>query len=257
MYKEHYAFEKPDNENAKIWNYMSFAEFVSLLQKKAVYFSVLSEFEDKFEGSITQVDLEERVSLSEYLNAIFPQSGVNLTAKERKLRRQLRSLVCVSCWHKNEFESVAMWKMYLRNNEGVALQSTFKLLTECLCDYQKDDVYVGMIKYINYKTEKIPDDHFIHPIMHKRLSFECEHELRAVISKIPIDKPETIGLGWRKYHTGIFVKVNLEKLVQSIHVAPTSKRWLIQAAKSVSKKYLSTDFSKRVTMSDLAKDPLF
>jgi len=253
VYKEHYIFEKPNNENAKIWRYLDFAEFVSALEKNALFFSVLSKFEDKFEGSITQVDLEERVSLYDYLKTVWPEySNAHLRSKEQELRKRLRSLVCVSSWHKNECESAAMWKMHLQNNKGVALQSTFKLLTESFSDYKKNDVYVGMIKYIDYSKHKIPNDHFIQPIMHKRLSFECERELRALISKIPIDNPLLQALNWRKYREGIYVPVDLEKLVQRVYVYPTSKKWFFEAVKSIAEKYLpNNDFSERVMKSDL------
>lgn len=51
MYKEHPVFQQPNNENIKIWRYMDFTKFMSLLDTKKLFFTRADKFEDPFEGS--------------------------------------------------------------------------------------------------------------------------------------------------------------------------------------------------------------
>ena len=39
MFKEHKAYRTPKDENAKIWRYMDFTKFVSMLDKSALFFT--------------------------------------------------------------------------------------------------------------------------------------------------------------------------------------------------------------------------
>lgn len=57
MYETHPAFQQPSRETM-IWRYMSFAKFVSLLEKKALFFARLDRLGDPFEGSPPRLDVE-------------------------------------------------------------------------------------------------------------------------------------------------------------------------------------------------------
>src|SRR6202040_560368 len=50
----------------------------------------------------------------------------------------------VNCWHMNEYESDAMWRLYSTANETICVQSTFKRLAEGLSSY----VSAGEVNYI-------------------------------------------------------------------------------------------------------------
>lgn len=60
MYKEHPVFEKPENENAKIWRYIDFTKFVSLLDKSALFFTRADRLGDPFEGSYSRANIKLR-----------------------------------------------------------------------------------------------------------------------------------------------------------------------------------------------------
>src|SRR5208283_5194086 len=87
----------------------------------------------------------------------------------------------VNCWHMNEVESAAMWKIYSTSKDSVCLQTTFARLRDVL---PEDDVYIGVVNYISYDRDMIPDDNGLWPLFHKRKSFEHERELRALWSNI-------------------------------------------------------------------------
>ena len=60
MYKDHPAFEKPIDESVKIWRYMDFSKFVYMLKEKALFFASPNLFDDRFEGTITDLYIPKK-----------------------------------------------------------------------------------------------------------------------------------------------------------------------------------------------------
>ena len=135
VFKKHPVFKKPENENAKIWRYMDFTKFVSMLDTKSLYFTRIDLLEDKFEGSVPKSFYSSMSSEKiEMLKAFYPKSYKSRIKKSEKtaLKKSKKNLeinlarrkwTFVNCWHVNEDESAAMWKLYLKSNEGVAIQT--------------------------------------------------------------------------------------------------------------------------------------
>ncbi len=160
----------------------------------------------------------------------------------------------MNCWHMNEYESAAMWKVYSTTNESVCLQASFAQLREAL----DGDVYIGITKYISYDPDKIPAGNTFWPLMHKRRSFEYERELRAVWTKI--DKISEAGPAVASGHeyrpapeTTVWKRVNLESLVENVFISPTAKSWFTDLVKGMLARY---GISLPVRQSDLAAEPL-
>jgi hypothetical protein len=244
MYKEHPAFQSPKNENAKIWRYMDFTKFVSLLDTSSLFFTRVDTLDDPFEGSCP----------IEVLQQIHKKLNI---ATEIKYARGFFALVnkftAVNCWHINEYESAAMWKSYLKSNEGIAIQSTFKHLKDSLRDMEHD-IFIGEVRYIDYdKLDTLvdPNEVFEFPVIFKRKVFQHEQELRAVIRKFPegglqpSSKP-TINLG-------IPVPVDLAVIIDKIYLAPTSSAWQLELLESVIKKY---KLNKEIVQSSIYDKPL-
>lgn len=149
---------------ADIW---IFSKFVSLLDTKKLFFPSVEQLSksDPFEGQIPKN---------------FPKiQGDDIWNKE------FRNDVCINSWHMNYGESDAMWKLYLKNENGIAIQSTYKRLTESFNDSQ-NEIYIGKVKYIDYDKWKIPENSKLNafiPFILKRESFEHEKELRALTSR--------------------------------------------------------------------------
>ena len=47
-------FSPPQNLQIKIWRYMDFTKFVSMLENKGIFFPSLAMFDDPFEGSYSK-----------------------------------------------------------------------------------------------------------------------------------------------------------------------------------------------------------
>lgn len=249
MYKEHSLFEKPNNETIKIWRYLDFTKFVSLLDKQALFFVRADKFPDPFEGSYPQANIVLRPVVYKDLP---PEAFEKTQGILSNFRKEIRRFTIISSWHMNDHESAAMWKLYLKSEEGVAIQSTFKHLTESFNNYV-EDIFVGKVKYIDYETEWLPEGNSFYPFLHKRKSFEHENELRAIIQKMSI-KEGGIDLSQDLYDFGAYIPINLDVLIERIFISPTAPRWFYDLISSIVNRY---NLKKEIIKSSLANGPVY
>jgi hypothetical protein len=159
----------------------------------------------------------------------------------------------------NEYESAALWKIYLNNDEGIAVQSTFKRLAGSFSDYSGDDVFIGKVKYADYNVNWIPEGYTFCPFLHKRRSFEHEKELRVIIQRIPTrqgsnKEHEEVDLKKEICDIEIYVPIDLNTLVERIFVSPTAQTWFSDLVKAIVARY---SLDKPVSRSSLAEDPVY
>lgn len=130
MFEEHRVFNAPENKNIKIWRYMDFTKFLSFIDKKALFFTRVDQLEDKFEGTLSKYMLDPEIEekATEQEKVLLKQARERYASIYEPQRKKL----AVNCWHMNEYESAAMWKLYLKTNEGIAIQSTYSKLTDSL-----------------------------------------------------------------------------------------------------------------------------
>jgi hypothetical protein len=65
---------------------------------------------------------------------------------------------------------------------------TYRLLSHYLSSAAREQIYIGVVNYIDYKTELIPWHDSFFPYVHKRKSFEYERELRALFESDYVGK---------------------------------------------------------------------
>jgi hypothetical protein len=51
MYEDHPVFAQPISDTVKVWRYMDFTKFVSLIDSRCLFFTRADKFNDSFEGS--------------------------------------------------------------------------------------------------------------------------------------------------------------------------------------------------------------
>ncbi|WP_431810600.1 hypothetical protein [Lysinibacillus capsici] len=131
--------------------------------------------------------------LGEYIldNQIFKFEGElknRLLGKAEEFTKQTydfseheRKTKFINCWHLNDFESAAMWDLYLKSNEGIAIQTTFDRLKRSL-NRSKEEIYMGKVKYIDYRTERNFHRNTLSPFFTKRISFSHENDVRLLYS---------------------------------------------------------------------------
>ena len=252
MIEEHPIFKSPSNPNQKIWRYIDFTKFVDLLNSQSLYFTRADKFEDIFEGSVPIMTAELRNK--RMLEMIKNQEVLPKYSPEfwEELGRKSREEYAINCWHMNDYESAAMWKLYLKSNEGIAVQSNYYKLISSLQPTEKR-IFIGVVNYIDYEKEVIDWNNSFNPYVHKRKSFAHENELRAIIWKpIKSIKRTTQETEWTE--GGIKIKIDLNSLVENIFVSPDSAEWLTDLVKDTCDKF---GFSFNVINSRLNDTPVF
>ena len=225
----------PPSDDASMWRYMDFTKLISLLEEQALYFCRTDRLGDPFEGSISQATPPAIVIPSGYTGRRrFDQFDI----------RKIRGLTFANCWHGGDHESEAMWKLYGGEANGVAIKTKFGRFREALVD--DHEVYVSTVQYRDYNREPIPWGNTLLPLLHKRVSFEHEREIRALLYPTPQrDLQESYG---------IYSRVDLGVLVDAIIVAPLAPQWFVELVVKVVGRY---DLGDRVTRSDITDEPTF
>ncbi len=236
----HPVFNAPDDPNVKIWRYMDFTKYVSLLDKQALFFSRSDLLNDPHEGANSHANIKIRSKDDFYKDA--PQSFFDQISQ---YTIWLRQWTYVNCWHMNEHESTAMWQLYAKTNEAVALQSTFKKLH----DHLPENCHVGKVNYIDYSKDLLPDGNFFYPFVHKRKSFEHEREIRAVTSDWGHHNEKETNP-----NNGRHININLENLIEKVYIAPTAQAWFVELVERITKKYT---FKFTIMPSSLDEKPIF
>jgi hypothetical protein len=213
---DHPVLIQPEKENATIWRYMSFAKFVSFLEKEALFFSRISMLSDASEGRLPWRNLREWnpriIGMFEYT----------------------RNTTAVNCWHMRNGESWAMWQAYCGLTEGIAIKSSYKRLTECFKSVDgsmsnQQVVYIGMVRYLDYEADLLESNNGYAPLMCKRSVFEDDHEVRAML--IP-DNFLTSAFTQRAL-PGLYMPVDVTKLADAVVVAPGAPDWMLRLARSL------------------------
>jgi hypothetical protein len=217
-------------DTQKIWRYMDLTKFISLIANEALFFSCPSGFDDPFEGHRPRSDMEALSKMLQQpydgcndvvnnLKKIHPDKDLNLLDLQLEEYRKtpengfkiVNERFGVNCWHKNEHESEAMWKLYSNLGQGVAIESTVKQLQKSILD--KNNLVIDSVRYRDFDNDPIDKGHLHYGLLQKRMSFKHEEELRAIIS-----------LKEEYYGKGMLVKCDLNILINNIHVSPFLKK---------------------------------
>jgi hypothetical protein len=106
---EHPAFPQPTNTNAKIWRYMDFGKFVSLVETRRLYMRRADLFlGDEFEGTTPLGEIEHWRQLA--ANAATPEERATIEHNQAELAgyaQHFRQNYFVSCWNMADFEEPA------------------------------------------------------------------------------------------------------------------------------------------------------
>lgn len=226
-----------------LWKYLDLAKFTFLLQKQALHFCRGDKFDDPFEGSYP---------ISARDSDLF-QGGSNGYSAEA-----WNKLVAVSCWHKSDIESDALWRLYTSMKQGVAIKTTWEKLQAVVDGH----AYLASVTYIDFIKDHaqihIPSDVF----EYKRTAYIHENEVRAIATRYPKTGIEN-GMpanskpipGEEIPESGLLVEFNLSDLIDKIVVSPYSDSWFVDVVKGLSDNYAS--LGSIVMESELKADPVY
>jgi hypothetical protein len=217
---------------------MDFAKLVSLLQSKGLHFARLDQFADPFEGSISRAEYEywQQIALEGERDGTIPLewrgSYFNILMGNARRARQCNY---VSCWHANNDESDAMWKLYSSSGFAVAIRSSYQRLVQAIPDKEYTGCFAGEVQYSDHHHDELPRGNIFYPVMNKRRAFAHEREIRAVVwTGDPGPNGESDVAA---NPIGLSVGVDLSQLVESVFVSPTAPSWFADAVRGVVKVY--------------------
>ena len=202
MFKENRELHIPD-DNTIIWKYLDLSKFLDLLISKRLFMARSDKFEDQYEGTFSEPTYEE-------IKKLLEDNPKYLDAYKSK-----RKNIIISSWHANSYESYAMWQVFTKNNEGLAIQSTVGRLKKSLTE-PKANQYIGEVNYIDYKKEHIPFDDDFFPFLFKRKSFQYENEIRVITDVSHLDM---------QVNEGVKVETDINKMIERLYIHPKSENW--------------------------------
>lgn len=209
----------------KLWKYMDFAKFASMLTTRSLYFACPIQFTDPFEGLLPRSHVAAESKMLQNiidqnflpLRAQLAARGVplertdgvldSLVSRLRAAHEQVNEKFGVSCWHESAYESDAMWKLYSASGQGIAIESTVSQLKESLGD--RTDLNIDRVRYMDFENDPIEKGHRHYRLFIKRKSFEHEKEIRATIL-LPNEGK------------GTALNCDLDILITAVHVSPTA-----------------------------------
>ena len=249
MYEEHPLFNPPDDD-ATLWRYMDFMKFVSLLDTQSLFFARADKLGDPFEGSFPKPNADMRVEESRELREHLSDDSASKVIEMRSASDEsLRSWTLVNCWHESGYESAAMWKLYSREHDGIAVKTNFKSLAEGFtCS---EDILIGRVKYIDYDKAHIQEGNTFAPFLYKRRSFEHEKEVRAItLGDFELVEKGRIRVAQGRHETGAYYTVDISHLIEEVVVAPYADKWFIELVQSVASRYGITEPVSRSRLSE-------
>jgi len=250
--------ETPDN-NQKIWRYMDFSKYVDLVTTEELHFTRADQLEDPYDCSGIQFFREP----SKELSSEYPQ----VKERTRQVNTFERLFVYLNCWHMNDVESAALWKLYSENKyETIAIQTTFGKLESGIKDkWPRDGIFISKV---NYDPENAGEPIGNPPegrlfsilgranIIYKRPSFAHEKELRAFIfqrfdkeiKEVCLRNEAHLKKLMKERDEYIRIKTTPSDLIEKVYVSPHAKDLFVELVKKV-----SGGLEDRVQKSDLYK----
>ncbi|MGB7787908.1 hypothetical protein [Methanoregula sp.] len=225
-----YKQDKPETQI--IWRYLNFEYFVDLLSTRTLYFSRVDRVgDDPLEGRITDETFRALEREFEGVSWGSPAAKDVAMNNHKTLFKSAPFHFFVNCWHMNDRESMAMWKIY--GKKGIAIESTIGNL--------KKSIRTGAIDYaeVQYITETdvIPTYNIKIPFGYKRKSFEYEEEFRAIRYEQPPVINDKIDLLVPNPQEFLRIPVDIDSLINRVYVFPYAKQGFYDCTKSVMEIY--------------------
>ncbi|MCY3820469.1 MAG: hypothetical protein OXH52_14085 [Gammaproteobacteria bacterium] len=201
---------------------MSFAKFCAMLERRALFFALVGDMEDRYEGFISPPAPRE------------PDDPLRQAEQiSHDVLRSISRTALVSCWTVSRYESRLMWTTYA-STEGVAICTTFRDLRESMSSVAELPVTFGQVDYVDYRQSEVPRFGWA-PLFHKRMEYRSESEMRAVLPgpqwdaddlpDVPLD-PDVAE------HRGRYVPVDLGILIKRVVVPPDAAPWFGKVVQS-------------------------
>lgn len=237
---KHEAFRQPQDTSVKVWRYMTLAKFLDLLRQNELHFSRLLEQQDRYEG----MDPPGYEAALQQLMQIDLRPDQAKVAADGVLAHQRAGAagLFINCWRCGNDESEAMWRLYCRDDQGVAVQTTYARLVQSLV--YDPFCYIGLVSYIDPSNESFSEKFIFSRAMHKRVSFKHESEVRLVRMHSEhlgggSPPPECMKVPW-----------DIETHVERVFIDPYAPPWFYEVVRDAARRY-SAPLAERIAWSSM------
>ena len=222
---KHPAFPQPADRNALIWRYMGLEKFASLVGRARLYMPRADLFlADDFEGTTPQAELDWWQAAAK--NAATEEERRAIENSREQLSnfaREFRDKYYVSCWNMAPEENVAMWERYTKTPDSVAVRTRYSALQS---QFDRNIVNVGIVRYIDYDTQRLPSLNVLELITHKRHFFSDEREVRAVMFALTPEPmwTKSIAPHLTPDRRGFCPPIKIQTLIEGVVLHPQASR---------------------------------
>lgn len=275
-------------ENFSITRYMPFGYFVSLL-KNGLFIPKVSLFDDHWEGCIHYYDeyLQERTDVENFnaarqrlIDAGIPLHNTQkkpMMPPERigdsKSTEWAKQWIYASCWHKDNEESQAMWKLYGKDKTSVAIETTLSELVNIYESYKTNNALeciavLWEVRYIlpgTWTSADVPAKvlytdttsqwHYnpayvftFEQLFLKHSAYSFEKEIRLVIG----ESLDTKKIDEQNKKTGLDLPINNKgDFLKAVYVSPGATKSFCETVKDVMQKYGFSGDVHRSSLDDI------
>jgi len=260
----------PADESAQVWRYLDLDKLLWAIREKKLWLTLLEQFRlksDSFEASVPEqtkaIDALVTRGKEHLYNQVMPsflEPGSRSTAPRYELldkladiarqRKALLRAAYASCWCMGE-ESEAMWQLYSRGKDGVAMRTTFSRLKDSV----RHDPYtiVSRVEYIDYRKGALARHKYDYdPALHKRIAYRHEQEVRVLRAR----QEDFIRAGqFPQFSADEHVAIDWEPeaIIEAIVLSPLSPEAYFEVFKDAIKRH-SPILAELVQRSELITD---
>lgn len=206
--------------------YLDLAKFIDLLRTQKLYLRRADLLDDRYEGSFTP-------KVGEAIREAFDASESEMTYEVFK--NNFRRSSYINCWTASLHDNMALWQIYGKSNNSVAITTTVgRLESELLKNNADGYTYLYKVEYINHwHYDKMDILIFPKVFKYKLKAYKYENEVRVIHYKeenLAIQESADI-------ESGLYFNVELNQLLRSIVVSPDSEPWFIDIVKDLTRQY--------------------
>lgn len=266
MYKEDTTIKCVFPDTTKIWKYMDLWKFLSIIERKELYFTRIDKLQDNYEGTISEVSYWRNIALTKGFVLTYAQD-CSIEETEKLIEREIgyckedfkykntleRKMYCVNCWHISDVESYAFWSIYSNKNEGIAIQSTIGRFKNSI--KYDGGINIGEVEYIDYNQESSGNS-MLQQFFKKRKEYAYEKEIRAVVSNKTSKTDPEVFINPKNVNydppDGIYISIDVTELIEKIFVSPNLEAWKRDL---LDKLLIRFNFDIEICYSELSKNP--
>lgn len=156
---------------------MKLSRFLALIENGRAYFAATTQFADPFEGAVAV-----------QVNAPPPDPRYAEMENMERVFFELKRMTKVSYWHRADYESDAMWKLYAEASKGIAICTTPERMRAAFKpfrlreDYGVEDLWGSPVSYLDLTQVRMRGGNMLKRFFWKHRAFAWEREFRLAIS---------------------------------------------------------------------------